>query len=111
MKGTNLGEFEELVLLIIANLQEEAYGLAIKKYVHEKCDRKVSLSTVHATLHRLESKGFLKSEYDNSSGSERGGRPKLIFILTSSGESTMRHTRELRNSLWETIPQIGMSKQ
>ena len=82
MKGTYLGELEELVLLIIANLQEDAYGLQIKNYIREKCDRAVSISTVHSTIHRLEEKGFLRSAYDNSHNSERGGRPKLVFSIT-----------------------------
>ncbi len=110
MKGTNLGEFEELTLLVVANLQEESYGLAIKKYILEKCSRKVSISTVHATLHRLETKGFVRSAYDGSNAGERGGRPKLIFMLTASGEKALRTTKDLRNNLWSTIPSLGLSE-
>lgn len=104
MKGTNLGEFEELVLLIVANLFDEAYGLAIRDEIVKKCNRTVSLSTVHAALHRLEKKGFLRSRYDRTAIGERGGRPKLVFNVTESGQTTLSYARELRNQLWDTIP-------
>ena len=48
MKGTHLGEFEEIVLLVIAALQQEAYGLAIKKELEEQTERKITISAVHA---------------------------------------------------------------
>lgn len=110
MKGTNLGELEELVLLIVANLYKDAYGLAIKNEIIDKCNRSVSISTVHATLHRLESKGFLESKYDDTAIASRGGRPKLVFTVTKSGEQALKHMRELRNQLWNTIPDFVFNK-
>lgn len=109
MKGTNIGELEEIVLLVILNLQDDAYGVAIKKYIIANCNRQVSISTVHATLHRLEHKGLVYSKYDGSSGGERGGRPKLVFRITSSGETALRNIRELRNKLWDTVPSLSFS--
>ena len=111
MKGTNLGELEELVLLMVANLYGEAYGLAIKNEVIQKCDRSVSLGTVHATLHRLEDKGYLNSHYDDTASGSRGGRPKLLFKVTNSGESALKHNRELRNQLWDTIPKLEFGQK
>ena len=105
MKGTNLGELEELVLLVIANLKNDAYGLSIKKYIMGNCNRSVSISTVHATLHRLEKKGYLRSEYDNSQATERGGRPKLIFSITTGGGMAIKNTKDLRIKLWSTATQ------
>ena len=54
MKGTHLGEFEELILLAVAALQEDAYGLAIKREIEEQAKRKVTISAVHAAANRLE---------------------------------------------------------
>lgn len=54
MSDKNLGELQELVLLVIGNLKREAYGLAIKAYINEELDRPISISAVHATLQRLE---------------------------------------------------------
>ncbi|MDN5203078.1 PadR family transcriptional regulator [Fulvivirgaceae bacterium BMA10] len=110
MKGTNLGELEELVLLVVANLDDDAYGLAIRNYIKAKCERSVSISTVHATLHRLELKGFVSSRYDSQATGERGGRPKLLFTITASGERAMRYTRDLRNNLWSTIPKLSFNQ-
>ena len=110
MKGTYLGELEELILLVVANLREEAYGLQIRNYIREHCQRSVSISTVHSTIHRLEEKGFLRSMYDTSHSSERGGRPKLIFSLTSTGKVTIKAARELRNGLWDTMPTLSIVK-
>lgn len=104
MKGTNLGEFEELILLMVANLYGEAYGLQIRDEIIKKCNRSVSLSTVHAALHRLEKKGFLRSNFDKSAIGRRGGRPKLVFWVTKSGQEVLELSRSLRNSLWDTIP-------
>lgn len=104
MKGTNLGEFEELVLLIVANLFDDAYGVAIRDEIESKCQRSVSLSTVHAALHRLNKKGFLHSRYDRTAIGARGGRPKLVFNVTKSGQAALEHARNLRNQLWDSIP-------
>ena len=109
MKGTNLGELEELILLVVANLNVDAYGLAIRNYIIEKCNRNVSISTVHATIHRLETKEFLQSKYDKSKNAERGGRPKLLFTVTNSGRKAMFSNKELRNNLWNTIPDFSTS--
>ncbi len=109
MKGTNLGEFEELVLLIVANLYDHAYGLSIQTEIQKRANRKVSISTVHATLHRLKNKGFLDSKYDNSSITERGGRPKLLFKVTRSGEEALIQVRDMRNGLWDTISDLAFT--
>lgn len=107
MKGSNLGELEELMLLVIANLDQDAYGVKIRDYIRDNCGRSVSISTVHSTIHRLEHKGFLRSKYDHQDNSMRGGRPKLIFDITNSGRIAMEQVRTLRNSLWNTIPNLS----
>lgn len=61
MKGTQLGEFEELVLLIVGILNGEAYGVSILKDIEEHTGRKVTVSTIHTALYRLEEKGFVES--------------------------------------------------
>ena len=63
MKGTYLGEFEELVLLSVASQNEEAYAVSVKAEVEGKTQRKVNISAVHSALYRLEDKGFLKSTF------------------------------------------------
>ena len=73
MSKGNLGEFEELVLLMVAVLKEEAYGLAICDEFKNQSGRSATIGAVHATLNRLESKGFVQSSLGGAT-KERGGR-------------------------------------
>lgn len=106
MKGTHLGEFEELVLLIAAVLFDHAYGVAVQEEIAKRSGRKVTISTVHSALHRLEKKGFVKSRYGQATAT-RGGRRKLLFTLTPAGEKALSQSRKLRNELWDSIPDIA----
>lgn len=106
MKGTNLGEFEELILLMVGNLFDEAYGVAIKEEIKARAKRSVTLSTVHAALNRLEKKGFLKSRLGDST-KIRGGKRKRLFTLTASGAQALQHSVELRSKLWHSIPEMA----
>ncbi len=106
MKGTYLGEFEELVLLTVAVLYDEAYGVAVQNEICQRSGRKVSISTIHSTLHRLHKKGFVDSRYDGATP-KRGGRRKLLFRVTMAGEKALQTNRDLRNQLWKDIPNIA----
>lgn len=99
MKGY-LGEFEELVLLTVANLDKEAYGAAILQHINESAGRKLSLGALHSTLTRLEEKGFLGS-YLGQPSATRGGRRKRHFVLTSEGIGALNKMKSLRDQLWE----------
>jgi PadR family transcriptional regulator PadR len=100
-----LGEFEELVLTMVAILQEEAYGNAIVHEISERIERDVNLSAVHVTLYRLEDKGLVKSQMGGVTN-ERGGRRKRIFTITNTGLAVLRTMKEARMSLWKLIPQL-----
>lgn len=106
MKGTNLGELEELVLLMVAMLYDDAYGNAIQKAIKNECNRTISISTVHAVLQRLEKKGYLKSRYGGETKA-RGGRRKHLFTVTKAGQVVLTNSRELRNKIWNAIPKIA----
>lgn len=108
MGRSYLGEFEELVLLMVGVLNEEAYGVAIQDEIKARADRSVNISAVHTALHRLEEKGFVKSEMGGATA-ERGGRRKRLFSLTYNGKYALDQTREIRNELWQQIPKIAYS--
>ncbi len=108
MKRTNLGELEEIILLIVASLHDNAYGILIQEEVESQCDRKISISSVHNVLHRLAEKGFLSSSYSDPTP-ERGGKRKLIFTLTASGKKAMEEAKSLRDKLWSNIPSVRLS--
>lgn len=106
MKGTNIGELEELIMLVVALLYDDAYGYAIQKEIKERCDRSITISTVHASLARLEKKGYVNSRYAGATSS-RGGRRKHLFRLTQAGEKVLIQTKQQRDSIWAAIPQMG----
>ena len=99
MKGY-LGEFEELVLLTIANLRDEAYGVAILNDISQRTNRKLSLGALHSTLTRLEEKGYIDSDFGEPT-KERGGRRKRYFKLTSDAVQALANMKSLRDELWQ----------
>ena len=97
-----LGEFEELILSMVAALQDDAYGAAISEEIQLKFKREVNLSAVHVTLYRLEDKGYVKSRMGGGT-KERGGRRKRIFSITSAGLAMLRTMKETRLELWKMV--------
>lgn len=108
MSKEYLGEFEELVLTLVAALREDAYGAAIAEEIETRLRREVNLSAVHVTLYRLEDKGYIKSTLGGAT-KERGGRRKRIYSITSAGMAILRTMKETRIYLWKMIPQLKMS--
>ena len=104
MKGTYLGEFEEIVMLAIAALQKNAYGLAIKKELEEQTGRNISISAVHASCNRLETKGFLSAEFGEKSEG-RGGKRKKIYKVSTSGQEALNAAHDLRKKMWGNLPE------
>src|SRR5688500_17568715 len=109
MKGSYLGEFEEIVLLAVGILQEEAYGVNIRKEIESNTGRSVNIGAVHTALHRLEEKGYLKSKFGEAT-EVRGGKRKRIFSITSYGVKALRQAQDLRLLMWAQLPQIILDK-
>lgn len=107
MKKYQLGEFEEVVMLTVGILYNEAYGISIKKEIEKRLSRKVSVGALQSALRRLEDKGYLKSR-EGESTQERAGRPKRYFTITAYGKKAMEYTRSTRNTLWDAIPKIAL---
>ncbi|MEL6536573.1 MAG: helix-turn-helix transcriptional regulator [Bacteroidota bacterium] len=105
MNAYRLGEFEEIVLLTVGILHGNAYGVTIKQEIEDRLNREVSVGALQTTLRRLESKGFLDSQHGDSAPA-RGGRPKLFFTLTAFGKRALAQARDVRNSMWDALPQI-----
>ncbi len=103
MRKTYIGELEEIVLLVVAMLQEEAYGVAITQEINVQLKRAISVSAVHATLHRLGEKGYLDS-FMGGATTERGGRRKRYFQVTPAGSRVLRDIQHARTLLWDQLP-------
>jgi PadR family transcriptional regulator PadR len=109
MKGTNLGEFEELVLLTIAALVSEAYSVGICDDLAKSTGRSVKLGVVHAVLNRLEEKGLVKSKLGEAT-STRGGKRKRYYSVTNTGKAALIKAKELRDQLWRAIPDFALKR-
>ncbi|MEP0366379.1 MAG: helix-turn-helix transcriptional regulator [Cyclobacteriaceae bacterium] len=100
-----LGEFEEVVMLTVAILTNEAYGFAIIEEMEQRLNRKVSIGALQTVLRRLEKKGYLQSELGEST-SVRGGKKKRFFQLTATGKSVLKETKDQRLGLWNAVPEF-----
>lgn len=104
----SLGQFEEIVLLAVLRLRDEAYGARVRQLVEETTERTTSIGAVYATLERLERKGFVSSRQGDSTP-ERGGRAKRYIRIEGAGVQALNATRAVRNRLevglsWSTKP-------
>lgn len=102
MKGERLAEFEELVLLAVYALGENAYGVTVQEKLERDAARPVSLGAVYAVLDRLERKGWLRSRVGGATR-ERGGRRKRFFAITRAGVAAVREARRIRERIWDAI--------
>ena len=102
-----LGGFEELVLLAVGSLGDDAYGVSIKEILEEKTGKKPSSGALHSALYRLEEKSYLSSS-EGGATNERGGRRKKYYQLTSTGRQTLEEANELRMAFARQIPNLKL---
>ena len=98
-----LGELEELVLMIVAILQEQAYGVKVMDEIQQQINRKVNISAVHTVFRSIGKKDFVSS-YMGGASAERGGRRKRIFKVTAAGSKAIEFVHQSRNELYKQIP-------
>jgi DNA-binding PadR family transcriptional regulator len=103
MKGNHVGEFEELVLLVVRRLGDDAYGLAIRRCLDRETSRDVSIGAVYAALDRLEDKRLVTSAMTQGTP-VRGGRSRRSFALTREGDRQLRALQQVRERLWRAAP-------
>lgn len=106
MGSLSLGEFEEVVMLTVAVLYEDAYGIAIKNDIETRLKRGVSVGAMRTALNRLEKKGFLQSAFGEAT-KVRGGKRKRYFRVTSLGKKALEQVMETRQQLWNAIPDMS----
>jgi PadR family transcriptional regulator, regulatory protein PadR len=84
-----IGEFEQVVLMTVLRLGEDAYGTTVRQEIADRIGRDVSMSAVYTTLERLEQKKLLRS-WVGQPTAQRGGRRKRYFALSASGERALQ---------------------
>lgn len=111
MKRTRefLGQHELIVMLAVARLGREAYGVPIAAEIADKTGREMLQGSVYATLERLEAKGLVSSELGEATA-QRGGRAKRYFKLTAEGVREVRRAQRGLEALWVDLPRTAGSK-
>jgi PadR family transcriptional regulator len=104
----HLGEFEQIVLLAILRLGDDAYGVPIRIEIERRTRRSVTVGALYRTLDRLEDKGYVSSAFSDSTP-ERGGRSKRYFTLKALGVRTLRTSREALTAMWEGLESLVLS--
>ena len=99
-KTSALGDFEQLVLLGVLRLADEAYGAAIRQEIHARSGRDVSINAVYTTLDRLEGKGLLRS-WEGEPTPQRGGRRRKFYALRPTGVTALRQSYHAFRSMTE----------
>ncbi len=102
MKRESLGELEELVLLTVGSLNNEAYAVAILEEIKNQAARNPDVTAIHSVLRRLESKGYVTSTMGGATA-DRGGRRKRFFSLTVAGRKVIDDTMLVRMALYKKL--------
>lgn len=102
MTRRSLGEFEQLVLLAIVRIGEQAYALPIIEEIEGRTSRDVSHAAVYIALKRLEKKGLVTSRLADPSN-ERGGRAKRYFRVQPEALRRLRESRDDLLSMWDGV--------
>ena len=97
-----LGEFEHIVILALLRLQDQAYGVTVRREIEFRSKREVSIGAVYATLDRLEKKGYVKSHRGDPTP-ERGGRSKRFFVVTATGVAAVKRTQRALQRMTEGL--------
>ena len=101
-----LGRFEELILLALVRLRENAYGVSIRRELAERTGRDVSFGSVYTTLERLERKGYVSSRLGDPTP-ERGGRAKRYFTIEAPGIRALNDTRQTIANMGGIVHVVG----
>ena len=101
----SLNETEQLVLLALAHLGDEAYGVTVRNEIESRSGRSVSIAAVYAALDRLEREGHARSRL-SAPTPERGGRSKKHFTLTARGASALREARRMMDQMWAGVGRL-----
>jgi PadR family transcriptional regulator PadR len=103
-----LGEFEQIVLLAIVRLGEEAYGVPVRHEIETRTSRRVSVGALYSTLDRLESKGYVHSWFADPTP-QRGGRSKRYFRLLPEGVEALARSKSMLDHMWQGVRLKGGS--
>lgn len=102
MPSPSLGALELIVLLAVARLENEAFGLAVRRDVSTRTGRDYSVGAIYTTLQRLEEKGLVTSRTTEPLP-VRGGRSRRQFIVSAAGHKALRQAQRVATSVWSGV--------
>lgn len=108
MKKNRLGEFQELILMAVIVLGEDAYGNEIQRELEGRLNERLSMGAIQTALKRMEEKGFLNSHWGEAS-QKRGGKRKRIYAATPVAHKTLHEMNEVRTQLWKAMPKLSIN--
>jgi PadR family transcriptional regulator PadR len=97
MKG--ITRKEEMILMAILNLGSRAYLVSITDFLSEVTEEKMTITSVHLPLNRLENQGLIRSAFGESTA-VRGGRRKRIYAVTPAGHEALNEYKRIHDALW-----------
>lgn len=103
-----LSRAEEIILLVILQLKDNAYGISIRDFIRETTGMEWSLAQIYDPLSRLTHKGYVHKSKGKSTA-ERGGRHKCLYTITAEGKSALREIRRMHGSIWSDVPEKELS--
>ncbi len=101
-----LSRSEEIVLLSIWKLQDNAYGITIREEIYKSTGQKWAIGAIYPPLHRLEKKGMVKT-IKGEPMPERGGRSKVYYEVTDDGRKALAEIKRVSESIWRGVPSLG----
>jgi len=102
----HLGELEQIVLLAVLRLDDDAYGVPIRLEIEDRTGRSLTVGALYRTLDRLEAKGYVTSWFGEPTA-ERGGRSKRYFRVRPAGLRALRASRDALTAMWEGLEPRG----
>ena len=101
-RGSAINPTEQLVLLALARLDDDGYGVRIRREIEERTGRSVSTTAVYAALERLERQELISSSLSEPLP-ERGGRARRLFHLREAGAEVLQRERAAADRMWEGL--------
>jgi DNA-binding PadR family transcriptional regulator len=108
-RGEYLGELEQVVMLAVARLEDDAYGMSIRREIESRSGRSVAIGAVYSTLERLEDKGFVRSG-EKAAAPDRDGRARRFFHLTRAGTTALQASSEMQARMWSGLRLRGAGR-
>ncbi|MFC2157064.1 PadR family transcriptional regulator [Acidobacteriota bacterium] len=96
---------EQMILAAIIALEEDAFGVSIRKRVEKLTGKRLMYGTLYNALDQLSRKRYV-TKTQGTTSSARGGRPRIYYTLTSTGQNALQASYDLQQAIWESIPEF-----